>query len=98
MKHGGACGEGKQRANHPGHSHVASVVHFTSDVALPVPTTHTVTHVGPSNISTRVVTQDQPKSRVPGVYPSLNKALTLAECLDVPATTQTVKVAGAVLL
>ena len=90
-KRGGACGKGKQHANHPGHSHVASVVHFTLDVALPAPTSHTVVHVGPSNISTRVVTQDEPKIRVPGVYPSLNKALTLAERLDVPATTQTVK-------
>ena len=90
-KHGGARGKGNQRANHPGHSHVASVVHFALDVALPVPTSHTVVHVGPSDISTLVVTQDQPKSWVPGVYPSLNKALTLAEHLDVPATTQTVK-------
>ena len=90
-KQGGACGKGKQRANHPGHSHVASIVHFASDIALPGPTSHTVAPVRPSEISTCLVTQDQPKSRVPGVYPSLNKALTLAERLDVPATMQTVK-------
>ena len=90
-KRGGARGKGKQCANHPGHSHVASIIHFSLDIALPALTTHTVAHVGPSNISTQVVTQDQPKYQVPCVYPSLNKALTLAEHLDVPATTQTIK-------
>ena len=72
-KRAGACGKGKQHANNPGHSHVTSVVHFASDVALPALTSHTVAHVGPSDLSTHVVTQDQPESRVPGVHPSLSR-------------------------
>ena len=90
-KHSGACGKSKQHANHPGHSHVASIVHFALNIALPVPTTHTITHVGSSDISTHVIVQDKAKSQVPGVYPSLNKALNLAEHLNIPVIMQTVK-------
>ena len=45
LKHGGACDKGKQCANNPGHSHVASIVHFASDVALPVLTPHTACRI-----------------------------------------------------
>ena len=82
---GGSINKGKQRVHNPAHSHIASMV------ALPAPTTHTVAHIGPSHVTTRVVTMSEPKQRVPGPYSSLNQALTLAECLDVTPTIQTTK-------
>src|SRR6266404_7639094 len=77
--------KGKQRANNPDHVHIASIT------ALPAPIAHTVAHVGSSDITKRVITEQAPKERSPGTYPSLNKALTLAERLEVKPTIQTVK-------
>ena len=78
-------GKGKGRGQPQGHSHIASVA------ALPAPTTSTVLHIGSSSLSKRVVTQDPPSQRTPGIYPSLNNALSLAECLEVTPTIQTTK-------
>src|SRR6266404_5851323 len=77
--------KGKQWANNPGHVHIASIA------ALPAPIAHTVAHVGSSDITKRVVTEQAPKERTPGAYPSLNKALTLTERLEVKPTIQTIK-------
>src|SRR6266404_1997637 len=77
--------KGKQWANNPGHVHIASIT------ALPAPIAHTVAHVGLSDITKQVVTEQAPKERSPGTYPSLNKALTLTERLEVKPTIQTVK-------
>jgi hypothetical protein len=78
-------GKGKAPARAPQHSHVASVA------ALVPPTTHKVTHIGSSGVSTRTEVESSSPQRTPGFFPSFNKALTLAEWLDVPATVQTVK-------
>ncbi len=48
-------------------------------------------HVGSSNLTKQVVTQQAPKKQSPGVYPSVNKALTLAEQLEVKPTIQSIK-------
>src|SRR6266404_3319653 len=77
--------KGKQWANNPSHVHIASIA------TLPAPIAHTVAHVGSSDITKRVVTQQAPKERTPGAYPSLNKALTLTERLEVKPTIQTIK-------
>ena len=76
-------GKGKQRA--PGHVHIADTA------ALPAPTTHTVAQIGSSTLSKRIVTQPEPKQRVPGPYNSLNSAITLAERLNVIPTIETTK-------
>jgi transposase InsO family protein len=82
---GGKKDKGKGRAQQPGHSHIADVA------ALSAPTTHTVAHIGATTATKRVVTQAEPKQRVPGPYSSVNQALTLAERLEVTPTIQTVK-------
>src|SRR3984885_5518671 len=81
---GKAKGKGKQR-DQPAHSHIASVA------ALPPPTSHTIAHIGSSSMTQRVVSEASPSTRTSGSYPSLNKALTLAERLEVKPTIQTVK-------
>src|SRR6201996_8281229 len=87
-KQRGARGSGKSKKDkgkQPAHSHVASVA------ALPPPTSHTIAHIGSSSMTQRVVSEPTPPTRTPGPYSSLNKALTLAERLEVKPTIQTVK-------
>src|SRR6202046_4814307 len=90
-------GKGKQSSG-VGHSHVASVAvvdlpptHIASEAALPSPTTHNVLHIGTSGTTKRTIQQSSPVESTTGFYPLVNKALSLAEWLDVPATVQTVK-------
>ena len=77
-------GKGKQ-PQQPVHLHIASVA------TLPPPTSHTVAHIGSSSMTQHVVSEPSPATRTSGFYPSVNKALTLAECLQVKPTIQTVK-------
>ena len=86
---GSGHGKGKGKQRPAGHSHIASMVVLTP--ALPPPTLHTIAHIGPSSITTRTVTEEAGSSRTPGLYPSVNHALSLAERLGVTPTTQTVK-------
>ena len=90
---GKAKGKGKQR---DGHSHVASVAFaapvFTTDAALPPPSTSTVTHFGASSsMVTQTISQSPPAMRTKGVYPSVNKAISLLEHMEVRPTIQTAK-------
>ena len=81
-------GKGKQ------HSHVASaaafaVPVFTQDVALPPPSSSTITSFGPSGSTMlRTVYQSPSTSQVDGVYPSVNQVLSLLERMDVNPTIQ----------
>jgi len=78
-------GKGKQREGAPQHSHIASVA------ALTPPTTHKVLHIGSSGSSVRMESEASPIEKSSSFYPSIKKAHTLAEWMDVPATIQTVK-------
>src|SRR6266571_2461494 len=78
-------GKGKQRDGAPQHSHFASVA------ALAPPTTHKVLHIGSSGSSVRTESEASPIEKSSSFYPSVKKARTLAEQMDVPATIQTVK-------
>ncbi len=78
-------GKGKQRDGAPQHSHIASVA------ALAPPTTHKVLHIGLSGSSVRTESEASPIEKSSSFYPSVKKARTLAERMDVPATIQTVK-------
>jgi hypothetical protein len=87
-------GKGKQKAK--GHSHVALMaIHkpvFTTDATLPSPTSSTIAHFGPSSSKvTQTITQSPPTKWVDGAYPSINKTLTLLECLEVTPSIQTTK-------
>ena len=91
---GGKPNKGKKRADH---SHVASVAAFaapvfTQDVALPPPSSSTITSFGPGG-STMLWTiyQSPSMSRVDGVYPSVNQVLSLLEHMDVSPTIQHTK-------
>ena len=69
-----------------GHSHVASVAFaapvFTTDAALPPPSSSTITHFGASSsMVTQTVHQSPPAMRTKGIYPSVNKAILLLECM-----------------
>ena len=91
---GGKPNKGKKRADH---SHVASVAAFaapifTKDVALPPPSSSTITSFGPSGSTvSRTVYQSPPSQRVDGVYPSVNQALSLLERMEVDPTIQRTK-------
>ena len=90
---GKAKGKGKQC---DGHSHVASVAFaapvFTTDAAFPPPSTSTVAHFGASSsMVMQTITQSPPTMRTKGVYPSVNKAILLLECMEVRPTIQTTK-------
>ena len=92
--HGGkSSGKGKGKAC-GGHSHVASVTAFaapvfTTNAALPSPSSSTIAHFGASSsMMMRTVTQSPSTSRVDGVYPSINKALSLLERMEVTLTIQ----------
>src|SRR6266571_3806772 len=78
-------GKGKQRDGAPQHSHFASVA------ALAPPTTHKVLHIGSSGSSVRTESEASPIEKSSSFYPSIKKARTLTEQMDVPATIQTVK-------
>ena len=74
-------GKGKKRN---GHSHVASVAFaapvFTTDAALPPPSSSTIAHFGASSsMVTQTVHQLPPAMRTKGIYPSVNKAISLLE-------------------
>ena len=91
---GGKPNKGKKQADH---SHVTSVAAFaapvfTTDVALPPPSSSTITSFGPGG-STMLWTvyQSPSMSRVDRVYPSVNQALSLLECMDVSPTIQCTK-------
>ena len=94
--HGGkASGKGKGKA-HGGHSHVASVAAFaapvfTTNTALP-PSSSTIAHFGASSsMMMRTITQSPSTSWVDDVYPSVNKVLSLLECMEVTLTIQHTK-------
>ena len=93
---GKASGKGKGKA-HGGHSHVASVAAFaapvfTTDAALPSPSSSTIAHFGASSsMMMWTITQSPSTSWVDGVYPSVNKALSLLECMKVTPTIQRTK-------
>src|SRR6266568_3497062 len=78
-------GKGKQRDSAPQHSHFASVA------ALTPLTTHKVLHIGSSGSSVWTESEASPIEKSSSFYPSVKKACTLAEWMDVPATIQTVK-------
>src|SRR6266702_908459 len=78
-------GKGKQRDGAPQHSHFASVA------ALAPPTTHKVLHIGSSGSSVRMESEASPIEKSSSFYPSVKKARTLTERMDVPATIQTIK-------
>jgi len=78
-------GKGKKPDSAPQHSHFASVA------ALAPPTTHKVLHIGSSGSSVRTESEASPIEKSSSFYPSVKKARTLAERMDVPATIQTVK-------
>ena len=75
----------KDKGKQPAHSHVASIA------TLPPPTSHTIVHIGSSSMTQCIVSEPTPPTRTPGPYSLLNKALTLAERLEVKPTIQTVK-------
>jgi hypothetical protein len=75
----------RQGTQGQGHSHIADVA------ALPAPTAFTIAHVSPIGLEQRVSKAPEPAQRTEGPYQSLNKALNIAEAINVPATTQTVK-------
>ena len=86
-----AKGKGKQC---DGHSHVASVAFaalvFTTDAALPPPLTSTIVHFGASlSMVMQTILQSPPTMRTKGVYPSVNKVISLLECMKVRPTIQT---------
>ena len=87
----GARGSGKNKKGkdklrqQPTHSHVTSIA------TLPPPSSHTVAHIGFSSMTQRVVSNPSPLSRSSGPHLSLNKALLLAEWLEVMSTIQTLK-------
>src|ERR1700744_3657853 len=81
----GRGGKGKGLPRPQGHSHVASVA------SLVAPTTHHISHVGPSGIVTCTSHETSPIKEGSGFYPSVNKAVSLAQRLEVPATVQMVK-------
>ncbi len=78
-------GKGKQCDGAPQHSHIASVAALTS------PTTHKVLHIGSSGSSVQTESEASPVEKSSSFYPSIKKARTLAERMDVPATIQTIK-------
>src|SRR6266702_3342489 len=78
-------GKGKQRDGAPQHSHIASVA------AVAPLTTHKVLHIGSSGSSIRMESEASPIEKSSSFYPSVKKACTLTERMDVPATIQTVK-------
>src|SRR6266702_4173464 len=85
------CGSGKGKGTRkqcdgaPQHSHIASVA------ALAPPTTHKVLHIGSLGSSVQTESEASPIEKSSSFYPSVKKARTLAERMDVPATIQTVK-------
>jgi hypothetical protein len=90
-------GKGKQTGGQ-GHSHVASIAiiglpptHIATDPSPFLPTTHSVMHIGPSGSVTRTVQESPLVESSLGFYPLVNKAISLAERMNVPATVQTVK-------
>jgi hypothetical protein len=65
---------------------------FTTDAALPSPTSLTIAHFGPSSSKvTWTITQLPPTQWVDGAYPSVNKTLMLLERLEVTPSIQTAK-------
>ena len=86
-------GKGKK---HNGHSHVASVAFaapvFTTDAALPPPSSSTIAHFGASSsMVTQTVHQSPPAMRTKGIYPLVNKAILLLEHMEVKPTIQMTK-------
>src|ERR1700752_4239889 len=80
-------GKGKQRE----HNHEAQITHVASVASIPAPTTASITHIGPSGASKRVIKPLPAKERAPGPYPSVDKAIDLAQRLGVKATIETTK-------
>jgi len=78
-------GKGKQCEGAPQHSHIASIA------ALAPPTTHKVLHIGLLGSLVCTESEASPIEKSSSFYPSIKKARTLTEWLDVPATIQTVK-------
>src|SRR6202012_5498424 len=72
----GQGGKGKGLSRPQGHSHIASVA------SLVPPTTHHISHVGPSGIVTRTSHETSPIKEGSGFYPSVNKAVSLAQRLE----------------
>ena len=65
---------------------------FTTDAALPPPSSSTITHFGASlAMVMQTVHQSPPAMRTKGIYPSVNKAISLLECMEVKPTIQTTK-------
>ena len=93
----GQRGKGKQHQQQQGdhshsHSHIADPI-IVSTPSVPAPTTATiveVTSAGPSKCKLTTV-PPAPSERTPGPYPSLNKALDLADRIGVKPTIQTTK-------
>ena len=88
--------KGKGKAKPKGHSHVASMAIpdpiFTTDAALPAPSSSTIAHIGASSSKvTRTIKRSPPSARVDGVYPSVNKTLSLLERMEVSPSIQTAK-------
>jgi hypothetical protein len=86
----------KGKAKAKGQSHVTLMaIHepvFTTDAALPSPTSLTIAHFGPSSSKvTWTITQLPPTQWVDGAYPSVNKTLMLLERLEVTPSIQTAK-------
>ena len=78
-------GKNKEKGKQAAHSHAATAA------TLPSPSSHTIVHIGSSSMTHCVVSELTPPTRTSGPYSLLNKALTLAECLKVKLTIQTVK-------
>src|SRR6202453_3255008 len=88
--------KGKGKAKPKSHSHVASMAIpdpiFTTDAALPPPSSSTIAHIGASSSKvTRTVKRSPPSVWVDGVYPSINKTLSLLERMEVSPSIQTAK-------
>ena len=86
-------GKGKKR---DGHSHVALVAFaapvFTTNAALPPPSSSPIAHFGASlSMVMQTIHQLPPAMRTKGIYPLVNKAISLLECMEVKPTIQTTK-------
>ena len=65
---------------------------FATDAALPPPSSSTIAHFGASSsMVTQTVHQSPPALRTKGIYPSVNKAISLLEHMEVKLTIQTTK-------
>ena len=91
----GGKGKGKGKKRN-GHSHVTSVAFaapvFTTNAALPPPSSSKIAHFGASlSMVMQTVHQLPPALRTKGIYPSVNKAISLLERMEVKPTIQMTK-------